>query len=144
MSSRRIPGGAPAADFNSNAFLVVTYHILLRTSVVATMASGIQYLNDLPIVTLTNANGMLVNISLVGAIIQALVVPDRCNIKENVVLGFNMDELYLNGSSPSFGCEALSTPDNHHHHATQRCGWPLCKPHCQSHIFAQRPAVHPE
>lgn len=45
------------------------------------MASGIQYLNDLPLVTLTNSNGMLVNISLVGAIIQALVAPDRCGRK---------------------------------------------------------------
>lgn len=45
------------------------------------MASGVQYWNDLPIVTLTNSNGMLVNITLIGAIIQALVVPDRCGRK---------------------------------------------------------------
>ncbi len=65
--------------------------------------SNVAYYNSLPIVTLANSNGMLVNITLIGAIIQALVAPDRCGNLTDVVLGFDDAAPYLNGSSPSFG-----------------------------------------
>lgn len=52
--------------------------------------------------TLTNANGMQVNILTYGGIVQSIVVPDRRGHMDNVALGFDNLDDYVN-RSPYFG-----------------------------------------
>lgn len=55
------------------------------------------------IYTLTNANGMQVRITNYGAIVQSLTVSDRSGKTEDVVLGYDKLENYLQDAS-FFGC----------------------------------------
>lgn len=62
---------------------------------------------QVPVFTLTNDNDMTVKITSYGAIITEILVPNKDGKKENIVLGFNKLEDYLNdsylGSYPYFG-----------------------------------------
>jgi aldose 1-epimerase len=53
--------------------------------------------------TLSNANGMVVTIMTYGGIVQSVQVPDRDGNIENVTLGFDNLDRYLEGH-PYFGC----------------------------------------
>ncbi|MBU2946233.1 aldose epimerase family protein [Zobellia uliginosa] len=57
---------------------------------------------DISLYTITNANGMKMKIMNLGCIITSLFVPDKNGELEDVVLGFDNLEDYLNGH-PSFG-----------------------------------------
>src|ERR1700760_4606445 len=46
-------------------------------------------------VTLTNAAGMSAKIMTLGATLQSLVVPDKAGKKEDVVLGYDTAQAYL-------------------------------------------------
>lgn len=54
------------------------------------------------LVTLTNANGMIVKITNYGGIIVSITVPDKQSKFENVVLGFDSLDGYV-GKNPYFG-----------------------------------------
>lgn len=55
--------------------------------------------------TLTNANGITVKITNYGAIITAILTPDKNGISGDIVLGFDSLAPYLSGH-PYFGCIA--------------------------------------
>ena len=57
---------------------------------------------DVVAYTLSNSNGMQVEILSYGGIITKLLVPDRERVHENIVLGFTNLEEYLT-KSPYFG-----------------------------------------
>lgn len=57
---------------------------------------------DVELYTLTNANGMSVNLMTYGAAIQSIMVPDRDGEMANVALGFDNIEDYA-AKSPFFG-----------------------------------------
>ena len=61
-----------------------------------------------PLFTLSNDNNVTVKITNYGAIITSIEIPDRNGIKENVALGFEKLENYLDKSYlsnyPYFGC----------------------------------------
>ncbi|KAJ9594085.1 hypothetical protein L9F63_014497, partial [Diploptera punctata] len=54
--------------------------------------------------TLTNQNGMTVEIINYGAIITSIKVPDKHGVLEDVVLGYDDMKGYLNPKNPYFGC----------------------------------------
>lgn len=54
-------------------------------------------------IVLKNSNGVEVHILAAGAVIQRLYVPDRLGKLEDIVLGFDNSEPYLDGTSPYFG-----------------------------------------
>lgn len=56
--------------------------------------------------TFTNVNGMSVSIINFGGIVTRLVVPDRDGNFQDVVLGYDNLQQYLDNNSPYFGCIA--------------------------------------
>ena len=53
--------------------------------------------------TLRNKNGLVLRVLSYGGIIQSLEVPDRLEKVEDIVLGFDTLEEYVNNNSPYFG-----------------------------------------
>ena len=58
--------------------------------------------NDIELYTLTNANGLQVNLMTYGATLQSIMVPDRDGAMANVALGFDNIDDYA-ALSPFFG-----------------------------------------
>ena len=54
-------------------------------------------------IVLKNSKGVEVHILAAGAVIQRLYVPDRLGKLEDIVLGFDSSEPYIDGTSPYFG-----------------------------------------
>lgn len=54
-------------------------------------------------IVLRNSAGVEAHILQVGAVIQRLYVPDRLGKVEDIVLGFDDPEPYIDGTSPYFG-----------------------------------------
>ncbi|MFT3747328.1 MAG: aldose epimerase family protein [Agriterribacter sp.] len=59
---------------------------------------------DVMLYTLTNKNGMTVQITNYGGTIVSINVPDKNNVFENVVLTFDSLEGFLQKDNPCFGC----------------------------------------
>ncbi len=58
--------------------------------------------NDLKVFTLTNSKGNKIKVTNYGAKIMSIIVPDKTGNKNNVVLGYDSAEEYLDGD-PYFG-----------------------------------------
>jgi aldose 1-epimerase len=58
--------------------------------------------NDLKVFTLTNSKGNKIKVTNYGAKIMSIIVPDKTGNKNNVVLGYDSKEEYLDGD-PYFG-----------------------------------------
>lgn len=54
--------------------------------------------------TLTNANGVVVKILNYGGYVTNIIVPDKAGVKEDVVLGFESLDGYLQPGNPFMGC----------------------------------------
>jgi aldose 1-epimerase len=71
----------------------------ISQDVFGTLADG----TEIDIYTLTNSLGMEVTVLTYGGIFQSVKVPDRRGRLENVTLGFNNLEDYVENNSPYFG-----------------------------------------
>ncbi|MFW6096099.1 MAG: galactose-1-epimerase, partial [Bacteroidota bacterium] len=58
--------------------------------------------NDLKVFTLTNSKGNKIKVTNYGAKIMSVIVPDKTGNKNNIVLGYDSAEEYVNGD-PYFG-----------------------------------------
>lgn len=58
---------------------------------------------DATLFTLTNANGMVVELTNYGGIVVRIVTPDRLGKLENIVLGFDNLDQYVRENSPFMG-----------------------------------------
>ncbi|HCR30293.1 MAG TPA: galactose-1-epimerase [Opitutae bacterium] len=83
--------------------------LILTTLVAEECSVSMKRFGELPegeavhLYTLTNANGMRADITNYGGIVTRLLVPDRLGRLEDVVLGYDTLEDYLE-ASPYFGC----------------------------------------
>lgn len=64
---------------------------------------GIANGKDVKLHTLSNANGMVVEITNYGGIVVSILVPDRNGKIENIVLGFDNLNQYVSQNSPYMG-----------------------------------------
>lgn len=98
-----------SSKFSTTTFLVFTATMLLVLSLSTQVgrASGPMKIDDfdsIKLYTLTNNSGATVKITNYGAIITSLIVPDRNGKLDDVVLGYNCVEDYINAvDKPYFG-----------------------------------------
>jgi aldose 1-epimerase len=98
----------PTAFNSILSVLVITMSILLLSGCTRPMAGvsvkpwGQVEGRDVSLFTLTNKNGMVVKLTNYGGIITSVIVPDRDGKMEDVVLGFDNLQQYLE-DHPCFG-----------------------------------------
>lgn len=75
-----------------------------ETKAISETPYGMTDNNKVKQFTLRNVSGMMVKVLNYGGTITDIIVPDRNGIFENVVLGFDNLEGYLQATNPYFGC----------------------------------------